>query len=182
MFEYYNLLMCVSCSVIIMMTRPLATFLFAKDFYTAWQYVPLLLVCSVINGAAGFIGPILSARKDSKTLAKSAVWSSISNILLNLLLTYYFGVQGAVIATVISSYVMYIYRKRVIGDKIESNLYKTIMFVWVLLIAQSFVEIYLQNYYIQLAVFAFILFIMNKPIINCLGKAKLYLIKKANKN
>ena len=164
-----------------MMTRPLATFLFAKDFYTAWQYVPLLLVCSVLNGAAGFIGPILSARKDSKTLAKSAVWSSISNILLNLLLTYYFGVQGAVIATVISSYFMYIYRKRVIGDKIESNLYKTIMFVWVLLIAQSFVEIYWQNYYIQLAVFAFILFIMNKPIIKCLSKAKNYLIKKANK-
>ena len=76
---------------------------------------------------------------------------------------------------------MYAYRKRVIGDKIESNLYKTIMFVWVLLIAQSFVEIYLQNYYIQLAVFAFILFIMNKPIIKCLSKAKNYLIKKANK-
>ena len=153
-------------------------FLFAKDFYNAWQYVPLLLVCGVINGAAGFIGPILSAVKDSKTLAKSAVWSSVTNIVLNVILTYMVGVHGAVVATVVSSYVIYIYRKRATGDKIVSTLYNSIMIVWALLIAQSFVEIYLQNYYIQLAVFAFILFIMNKPIIKCLGKAKLYLVKK----
>jgi len=170
MFEHFNLLMCVSCSVLIFLTRPLATFLYAKDFYNAWQYVPLLLVSSVISGAAGFIGPILAANKDSKTMAKSAIWGSVTNIVLNVLLTYLMGVQGAVIATVISSYVMYIYRKRVIGNKIESKLYGSIIIVWILLIAQSFIEIYLKNYYMQAVIFVTILLLMQKPIKKFLKK------------
>ena len=170
MFEYYNLLMCVSCSALIMLTRPLASFLFAKDFYSAWQYVPLLLVCSVLSGAGGFIGPMLSARKDSKTLAKSAIISSTTNIILNIILTYLIGIHGAVIATVVSSYVIYLYRKSVIGNKIESKLYSSIMIVWILLIMQSFIEIYLKNYYMQAVIFVTILLLMQKPIRKFLNK------------
>ena len=170
MFEYFNLLMCISCSILILLTRPLASFLYAKDFYNAWQYVPLLLVCSVINGAAGFIGPILAANKDSKTMAKSAIYGSITNILLNILLTYYIGVQGAIIATLISSYVMYTYRKSVIGDRIVSKLYVPINIVWFLLIIQCFIEIHLQNYLLELFVLASIIALLREPFCKCFAK------------
>ena len=174
MFEYYNLLMCISCSILIILTRPLASFLFSKDFYNAWQFVPLLLVCSVFNGAAGFIGPMLLAVRDSKTMAKSAIWGSVVNIVLNVFLTYWIGVQGAVIATVVSSYAIYIYRKRVIGKKIESNLYSSIMLVWILLIIQSFIEIYLQNYWLELIILILILILLKEPAYIFIFKIKNY--------
>ena len=170
MFDYYNLLMCITCSILIMLTRPLASFLFAKDFYQAWQYVPLLLVCSVLSGAAGFIGPILSAQKDSKTMAKSAVYGSITNVLLNFLLTYYYGIQGAVIATVISSYVMYIIRKKAIGNKIESAIYASSIVCWLLLIIQSFIEIYINNYLYQFLIFTSILVLLRQPMQKAISK------------
>ena len=132
--------------------------------------MPLLLVCSVLSGAGGFIGPMLSARKDSKTLAKSAIISSTTNIILNIILTYLIGIHGAVIATVVSSYVIYLYRKSVIGNKIESKLYSSIMIVWILLIMQSFIEIYLKNYYMQAVIFVTILLLMQKPIRKFLNK------------
>lgn len=170
MFDYYNLLMCITSSILIMLTRPLASFLFAKDFYQAWQYVPLLLVCSVLNGAAGFIGPILSAQKDSKTMAKSAVYGSITNVILNFLLTYYYGIQGAVIATVISSYVMYIIRKKAIGNKIESAIYASSIVCWLLLIIQSFIEIYINNYLYQFLIFTSILVLLRQPMQKAISK------------
>ena len=66
-FEYLNALMCVGCSFLILLTRPVARILYANDFYNAWQFVPFLLVSSMLNAASGYIGPILAARKDSKS-------------------------------------------------------------------------------------------------------------------
>lgn len=172
MFGYYNVLMCLTCSVIIIMTRPLACFLFAKDFYSAWQYVPLLLVCSVINGAAGFIGPILTARKETKTMAKSAFYGVLANVLLNLIFTYFYGIQGAVFATVTSSYVIYITRKRAIGKLIESPNYKACMVCWLLLIVQCFVEFYLKNYPIQLFILLTIAILLRHLITKVLANLK----------
>lgn len=161
----------ITCSILIMQT-PSNSLLVCKrfHFYTAWQYVPLLLVCSVLNGAAGFIGPILSAQKDSKTMAKSAIYGSFTNVLMNFLLTYYYGIQGAVIATVISSYVMYIIRKKAIGNKIESAIYASSIVCWLLLIIQSFIEIYINNYLYQFLIFTSILVLLRQPMQKALSK------------
>lgn len=43
-FIVINLMMCIVCSFLIFMTRPLAYILYANDFYEAWKYVPFLLV------------------------------------------------------------------------------------------------------------------------------------------
>ena len=48
-FTIINLLMCVACSWLILLTRPLAHVLYAKDFYQAWQYVPFLIISCVLK-------------------------------------------------------------------------------------------------------------------------------------
>ena len=46
-FSIVNMLMCAACAWLIILTKPLATILYAKDFFNAWLYVPFLLISSV---------------------------------------------------------------------------------------------------------------------------------------
>ena len=41
-FSFVNALGCLCCAGLILINKPLAKFLFAKDFYQAWQYVPYI--------------------------------------------------------------------------------------------------------------------------------------------
>ena len=62
-FNVLNVFMAAACSVLIILAKPIGHVLYQKNFYTAWQYVPFLLIASVLNSASGFLGPILSAKK-----------------------------------------------------------------------------------------------------------------------
>lgn len=141
-FATINLLMCMACSWLILLTRPIASVLFAKDFYTAWLYVPFLLVSCVLNCASGLLGPILAAKKDSKAMMWSAIIGSGANIVLNLILVYALGIQGATIATAFCSYTIYWIRKRAVGKEISIDNYYIVPITWLLLCAQSVIKIF----------------------------------------
>ena len=110
-FITINFFMSISCSFLIIFTKPLAAFLFAKDFYVSWKYVPFLLLSCVINCSSGLLGPILAAKKESIAMMWSAIIGAGSNIILNYKLIHIFGIQGATIATILSSYIIYSIRK-----------------------------------------------------------------------
>jgi O-antigen/teichoic acid export membrane protein len=141
-FLLLNVLMAAACAWLIILTRPIGRIMYAKDFYVAWQYVPFLLIASVLNSAAGFLGPILAARKDSKAMALSAVYGTGTNVVLNIILTYFIGTQGACIATFISSLVQYISRKKYVGTEIKIKRYRNVLVTWGLLVIQGILEIY----------------------------------------
>lgn len=143
-FSSINLLMCAACSFLIVLSRPLAHILYAKEFYVAWQYVPFLLLSSVLNCASGLLGPILAAKKDSRAMMWSAVIGAVANIILNIALVYLIGIQGATIATVICSYIIYVARKKAVGEDIRIENYGSIIVTWLLLFIQAFVESYLS--------------------------------------
>lgn len=178
-FIVINVLMCAVCSWIILLARPLAHLLFANDFYSAWMYVPFLLVSSVINCASGLLGPILAANKNSKSMMWSAIWGALTNVVLNFILTYLFGIQGATAATVISSFVIYFVRKYAVGKDIYIEKYNIVLITWGMLIVQSIIEIWTTQWWIELIIMAF-LFVLNinvfKKILNMLlgfvGKSK----------
>lgn len=141
-FEIINILMCIACSCLIGLTKPISAILYQKDFYSAWQFVPFLLISCILNSASGFLGPILAAKKDSRSMAKSAVYGAISNIVMNIGLVYLLGIQGATIATVISSFIIYFVRKRAVGNGIEISRYRAVLLTWLLLCIQAILEIY----------------------------------------
>ena len=148
-FRTINALMCVFCAGLIVFSKPLASFLFAKEFYQAWQYVPFLLISCVMNNASGFLGPILSAKKDSKLMAVSAIYGSVVNVILNFLLVYTLGVQGATIATAISSFVIYIIRKRAASKDFVVKGYWRVLLSWGLLVILAITEIKLSAWYME---------------------------------
>lgn len=169
-FIYLNTLMCVGSAGLIFLTRPISALLFANDFYAAWEYVPFLLLSSVFNAASGFIGPLLSAIKDSKSMAKSAVYGAGVNVILNIVLVWMMGVQGATVATAIASFIIYYVRRRATGDMIISEFHKKILLSWVVLCIEATIEVYFSNYIFTAVCVCLIIYIYRKTIMLFLRK------------
>ena len=163
-FVCLNVLMSGACAVLIIASRPLARILYSNDFYTAWQYVPFLLISSVFNCISGFIGPILSAKKDSKSMALSAIYGACANVALNIMLIYLIGIQGATVATVISSYLIYYFRMRAVKDEFYVEEYWRVLSTWILLCVQAVLEVYLQAWYAEVVSIVGILAINRKSL------------------
>lgn len=175
-FQVINLFMTLMCSFLILLSKPLATILYANDFYLAWKYVPFLMIANVLNSASGFLGPILSAQKKSKEMATSAIYGTITNGVLNILLVYFIGIQGATIATMISSFVIYLVRKKVVKQDIHIDNYSFILIGWTLLVVQAVVEIYTLYWWLELGIIL-LLMIINKRYVNEL----FFIVKKVTK-
>lgn len=124
MFSLMNTSMVIACSVIMIIDIPFAQILYAKDFFEAWKYVPLLLVSVVFNAMALFLGGIYTAVKDTKVLSLTTIISAIINTIGNFLLIPFIGAYGAAIATVAGYFVSYLYRyiklKKYISMKINT--------------------------------------------------------------
>lgn len=147
-FSSINMVMCAACAVLIFLTRPIASFLYANDFYEAWRYVPFLLVSSVLNCASGLLGPILSAQRNTKAMMWSAILGAVVNVVFNVALIYSIGVQGAAVATATSSLAIYIVRRIAVGqDIVIENKY---WITWLLLTLQACIEITYGNQGLEL--------------------------------
>lgn len=158
-FGFVMLLMSAACACFVILSKPLALLLYSKDFFAAWQYVPFLLLSSVLNCASGILGSILSAKKDSKSMALAAVYGVMSNIIMNIVFVYMMGIQGATIATVISSLIIYMVRKRKVGQAIKIEDYTVIVATWLLLFSQAVLEIYTSFWYAEVIVMIVMLWI-----------------------
>ena len=110
MYGFYNAAMCLVCSLLIVLAKPLAHVLYAKDFFAAWRYVPFLLVSVVFGSLSGYLGGIFAAVKDSKSFATSTVAGAVLNIVLNIVLIHFIGTLGAAVSTAVSYLVVWIMR------------------------------------------------------------------------
>lgn len=109
-YKAYNCIMVVICSLVIAFDKMLARFLYAKDFYIAWRYVPWLTMAILFGSLSGYIGGFFTAVKDSKQFSRSSLIGAVTNIILNLALTPFLGAMGAAVATVISYIEVWIVR------------------------------------------------------------------------
>ena len=141
-FQILDALMSFLALGLILTTRILAHILYAKDFFAAWKYVPFLIISSVINTASGYLGAILSAKKDSKTMGESAVISAIANTVMNIVFVKWFGIQGATIATAFSSFLIFAIRANHTQDVLPKKNIFTSFFVWLMLCVTAWLYVY----------------------------------------
>lgn len=100
-YAAYNCLMTLVCSAIIVADKVLARFLYANDFYVAWQYVPWLTIAILFGALSGYVGGFFTAVKDSKVFATSTVAGAVTNVALNFVLVPLMGPLGAAISTAV---------------------------------------------------------------------------------
>lgn len=168
-YNVYNCLMTIICSAIIVADKFLAKFLYAKNFYIAWRYVPWLTIAILFGALSGYIGGFFTAVKDSKAYANSTLFGAIINIILNLIFTPVIGALGAAIATTISFIVVWIIRlqqsKKYIKMKIEV---KRHIFSYIMLLLQSFFLLIINEncylYIIEISIFFVVIFIYIRDI------------------
>lgn len=151
-FIGFNFLLCVAGFGLIFLSRFIASIMFSDEFFVAWKYVPFLVIASIINAASGFIGPILSAQKKTKPFAISATVGLISNAILNCILVFLLGIQGATVATVVSSFLMYCVRKKACLKFISTPKHMLILLQWLLLCLQAIVKICEWNIGVELVI------------------------------
>lgn len=172
-YKAYNCMMVIICSSIIVADKVLAKFLYAKDFYVAWKYVPWLTVAILFGALSGYLGGFFSAVKDSKLFATSTIIGAIINLFLNFVFTPMYGAMGAAIATAISYIVVWAFRyvqsRKYIRLKI--NLTRDII-AYILLIVQSLLILIegLKMYFFVGSVFLVICFLYIKDIMLVLNK------------
>ena len=109
-FERYQAILFFGCSMLIPFT-PLATkILLNESYFSAWTFMPVLLLATVFSSLVTFIGTIYTVKKKTTmSLVTAAVGAGI-NIVLNLYLIPRMGAQGAGIATAISYFAVFVLR------------------------------------------------------------------------
>ncbi|HET0180225.1 TPA: oligosaccharide flippase family protein [Streptococcus pneumoniae] len=143
MLLYYNALLLIIASGIILFVKPISNILFGISFYSAWELVPFLIISSLFNAISGCIGAIMGAKMDTHNIAKSALVGMIANIILNIVLTFLMGPQGITISTLIASFLIFYMRKDSVKE-INSETYRAIYLSWILLVVEACLLIYMD--------------------------------------
>lgn len=85
----------------------------ADEYYSAWQYIPLLSEAMIFSSFVTFAGSIYVVEKKSLLSFGTSMAGAAVNILLNLILIpTELGIQGAVIATFSSYFLVFLIRSK----------------------------------------------------------------------
>ncbi len=173
-YKMYNLLIVITCSILVLCNIPLARVLFAKDFFVAWEYSAILVISTLFSALSSFLGSIFIAVKNSKTLAISVAVAAIVNIILNATLIPYFSATGAAVATVISFISMWLMRYKLASRylKLKITLLKDLI-AYGLLIFQVILGNHDNHFYaFQVLIVLLILFFYRDEMKKLLEKGK----------
>lgn len=109
-FERYQAILFLGCSFLIPFT-PLATrILLDSSYFSAWTFMPVLLIATVFSSLVTFIGTIYTVKKRTTMSLVTAAAGAGINIILNLALIPEMGAQGAGIATALSYFAVFVLR------------------------------------------------------------------------
>lgn len=107
----FQAVMFLAGAVIIAFAKPAIRLLSTEQYYSAWQYVPLLSASMIFTAFVSFTGTVYVVTKQSGISFITAMAGAAINIALNLLLIPSpLGVQGAAIATFLSYFAVFLIR------------------------------------------------------------------------
>lgn len=112
LFELYGVVMCLVCSVVILLTPLVARILFQGEFYEAWRYVPVLLVGTAFGAHTGYLGTFYTASKKTIGMFTTTLAGCLLNIAVSFGGVILFGIEGAGIAYLLSQILIYFLRMR----------------------------------------------------------------------
>lgn len=136
--EKFSAFFLIGSSFIIFFSKPLSLLLAKNDFQSSWVYVPFLLCAAVFTNFGNFYSVIYTSAKKNFSVMISTLLGVFLNIILNLLLIPLYSIQGAVLATMISQFFIFLYRmvdsRRFF--KFEHN-YKKMFIVFLIMLLQA---------------------------------------------
>ena len=172
----------IAVSLLIISLLPFVFNLFVKkDYIAAYDYIPFLVIAIYYGNMAVFYGNLFTAFKKSKIIGKSTIVGAIINLVVHLSLIYVVGIYGAIISTIVSNYVVALYRKIKIQEYVKlhpiKNYYLSI-FMLCLVTGLYFIKNFYVNIISLIITIVYVL-IVNKDLIFDIQKM-LFKRKKTN--
>lgn len=109
-FYYYQQFLFIVMGFIFLFLKPIFEIAIGDSFFTAWKYVPFLLVAVLFSSFSSFLGTNYIASKETAGVFKSSLIGGIINIIFNLITIPIMGVFGAGLASMISFITMTVIR------------------------------------------------------------------------
>lgn len=162
-FDSFQGLMFISAAGLIAFSKVISKIMFNEAYYTAWRYMPLLIMATVASSLVTFMGSVyLVDKKSVQSFITSAVGAG-SNIVLNLIMIPTLGANGAALATLLSYLIVFVIRavntRRYIWFDIHEN--KLIANTVVLGIQTVFMIFELQGWLVIQIIGVFMIMVMN---------------------
>ena len=111
--EIFGMLFCAGMVIgflMILISKELGRLFFANEFFTAWTMTPLLSVSTIFSTLSLFLGAQFTASKRSDLHLKSNIISRTVNMVFNYVLIKQTGIDGAAYGTMISYFIVLVYR------------------------------------------------------------------------
>ncbi len=143
-FNYFSMVMFLGTSAILVVIKIAMDVTIAPEFYTAWKYIPFLLLGVVFSSFSGFLGTNYIAAKKTSGVFKTSIIGGIVNIIANLIFVPWIGTNGAGISTMISFFVIWVIRVYDTKQFINMKLNVKILIVNILIIAIQISVLYLN--------------------------------------
>ncbi len=110
-FDSFQGMLYISAAGLIAFSKIFAEILFADSYYTAWQYMPLLISATVFSSLVTFMGSVYLVDKKSVHSFVTSMIGALVNIVFNLILIPTpLGANGAALATFLSYFIVFIIR------------------------------------------------------------------------
>lgn len=144
--------------------------LFINDkFREAYYQIPILTLASLFNVIVGLYSVIYVAKKLTKEVMKTSIYSGLINIGVNLLLVKFIGIYASSISTLIAYIIMAIYRYVDVKKYLNVPLERINVLVTFVLFTITFFTYYVNNdilNLITLIIDIIVLFYINKEHLN----------------
>lgn len=148
-----------------------------EEYYTAWQYMPILALAIVFTAFSSFMGSVYVVKKKSVLSFATSVVGAAVNIVLNLLLIPSpMGIWGAAAATLVSCAAVFAIRAADVRKYILIDMQiRSILFSLLTAGCQAVLAVFMSEkaplyWMLQAAAFALIIFINRKTLKQGIGK------------
>lgn len=139
-----------------------------RQFAESYFYIPILIVAAFFNMLVSLYSAVYIAKKMTKQVANTSILAAVINIILNLVLIKFIGIYAAAISTLVSYFVMTLFRhydiKKYVNVTYQKNLFVKLFGASLIVISLY----YLNNIYLNIVnvIFAaaFTLF-LNKSVL-----------------
>ena len=122
-----------------------------KDYQYGINIVPILLLGSLFNIVVGLISAIYIAKKNTKAIANTSIFSAVTNIIIHLVLIKYIGLYAAAVSTFASYFIMAMYRIFDVNKKyFKININKKVVMISILMFLFVISLFYINNIYLNI--------------------------------
>lgn len=130
---------------LLLILKPLMHVLVAPSFYSAWEFVPFLMLAMIFSNLSGFLGSTYIAAKMTTKLFSTTIYGMLTNIAFNALLIPLIGLNGAGLGSALGFLAVMIIRLKQTKAFVTINVNWVPLTIHLIMIALMYATLHIEN-------------------------------------